>query len=81
MIDRIDGKVDARETPIGYVPHTKDLDLSGLKMPEDKLEKLFHVDMSQWKNEIADIDRFLSQFGSRLPAVMEDECKKLAGSV
>jgi phosphoenolpyruvate carboxykinase (GTP) len=80
MIDRINDKVDAVKTPIGYVPHTKDLDLSGLNIPEEKLKKLFRVDMKDWKNETEDINKFLGQFGSRLPKAMQDECDKLAKS-
>lgn len=81
MIDRIENKVDGKDTPIGKVPHLKDFDLSGLDIPKDKMEKLFAVDMKDWKNEVADTKTFLSQFGDRLPKEMMDECDKLERSI
>jgi phosphoenolpyruvate carboxykinase (GTP) len=78
MIDRVNGSVGAKETPIGYVPHVRDLDMSGLNIPNEKLEKLFKVDMKDWKGEIEDIDKFLARFGSHLPRAMKEECEKLA---
>jgi phosphoenolpyruvate carboxykinase (GTP) len=81
MMDRVNNSVDAKETPIGYLPYSKDMDLSGLDIPKEKLEKLFHVDMKEWKNEVADIDKFLGGFGPKLPKALRAECDKLVGSV
>jgi phosphoenolpyruvate carboxykinase (GTP) len=81
MIDRVENKVDGKDTPIGKIPHLKDFDMSGLDIPKEKMEKLFAVDMKDWKNEIADTKAFLSQFGDRLPKEMMDECNKLERSI
>ncbi|MCX5851639.1 MAG: phosphoenolpyruvate carboxykinase (GTP), partial [Deltaproteobacteria bacterium] len=37
IIDRLHNRVGARETPLGVVPHVKDLDISGLTIPEGKV--------------------------------------------
>jgi phosphoenolpyruvate carboxykinase (GTP) len=73
MIDRINNKVEAKETPIGRVPHMKDIDLTGLNIPKENMEKLFNVDIQGWKRESADIEEFFKKFGDRMPKEMWDE--------
>ncbi len=81
ILDRANGRVGAKETPIGLVPNVADLDLSGLKIAKDKMEKLFEVDRPGWQTELQSIDSFLSQFGDHLPAeircLRDDLAKKL----
>ncbi len=67
MCDRVDGKVGARETPIGLLPHDEDLDLRELSIPSGDLEELLNVDPQVWKAEYFDIEVFFDQFGGRLP--------------
>jgi phosphoenolpyruvate carboxykinase (GTP) len=80
MIDRVNGRVDARETPIGRLPHLKDLDLNGLDISQEKLGKLFDVDLSAWQGELEDVKKFLRQFDDRMPDAMWREYKKLEES-
>ncbi len=77
IVDRVNGEVDAKETPAGLVPNVKDLDLSGLDIPEDKLNQLFDINMKEWDAEVKDIHEFLSKFGDRMPKAMWDQFKKL----
>jgi len=63
MCDRVDGKVGARETPIGRMPDILDLDLGGLSIPKKDLDILLNVNIEAWKSEVEDIERFLRQFG------------------
>jgi len=67
MCDKVDGKVGARETPIGLMPEKKDLDLSGLSVPSGDMEELLRVDPKAWTAESLEIEAFFDQFGSRLP--------------
>ena len=67
MCERVEGKVDARETPIGLVPRESDLDLSGLDVPDQNMRELLRVDRDAWRAEVPDIERHFSQFGERLP--------------
>jgi len=78
IIDRIEGKVGAKETPIGAIPEAKDFDLSGLHMSKDTAEKLFSVDPSEWTSELQEIDKYLSQFGARTPEAIWAEYRSLA---
>ncbi|HOD12991.1 MAG TPA: phosphoenolpyruvate carboxykinase (GTP) [Candidatus Omnitrophota bacterium] len=78
MIDRASGRVGARQTPIGLLPELKDLDMAGLHIPQEKMEKLFAVDPDGWREEVRDIEKFFHEFGDRLPKAMAEECAKLA---
>ncbi len=67
IVDRVNNRVDARETPLGLVPHLRDLEMEGLNIPNERLEKLFEVNPKEWQKELADIGKFLGQFGKHLP--------------
>lgn len=77
IIDRINNRVGAKETPIGLLPHIEDLELSGLDISREDMEKLFSIDKEEWKTELEDIRSFFSQFGERLPQELWEEFKKL----
>lgn len=77
IIDRVNNRVNAKETPIGLVPYLKDIDLKGLNIPEERLEKLFEVNREEWKIETAEIKKFYERFGTRLPEEILDEYKSL----
>ncbi len=79
MLDRIGGHAGAKETPIGLVPNASDLDMTGLNIPQDKLAKLFDVNMTEWGTEIADIKTFIDKFGTRIPKEIVQEYEKLKG--
>ncbi|MFH1386374.1 MAG: phosphoenolpyruvate carboxykinase (GTP) [bacterium] len=78
IVDRANNKVDAKETPIGLIPEMKDLDLTGLDIPQDKLAKLFEVKIEEWGPEIEDIRKIFETFGQRLPWELRDELNLLA---
>ena len=67
MCERVDGSLDARETPIGLMPRDGDLDLSGLDIPVGNMVALLDVDSQDWKAEVLDIEKHFTLFGSRLP--------------
>lgn len=80
IIERVNNKVGAEETPIGLIPHMNDLELNGLNIPKQNIEKLFEIDPPQWVDEIQDIKTFFNQFGDRLPKELWDEFNKLKGT-
>jgi phosphoenolpyruvate carboxykinase (GTP) len=73
MLDRIHGKAEAAETPIGYVPTPASLDLEGLDLSPATVAALLHVDTDDWQGEWRDQGGFLSQFGDRLPAGIREQ--------
>jgi phosphoenolpyruvate carboxykinase (GTP) len=75
MVDRIKGKVPARQTAVGLMPRLEDLDMTGLSLPPGTMEALFGVNKADWEEEAAGIEAFYAQFGDRLPTALK---KKLA---
>jgi phosphoenolpyruvate carboxykinase (GTP) len=67
IIDRCEGRVDARKTPIGYVPHAADLDTSGLDIDAETLDQLLSVKHVEWRIELDEIAGYFKEFGERLP--------------
>ena len=68
MCDRVDGKIRAKETPIGLMPEDGDLDLVGLDISSENMKALMEVDPTEWRAEVSDIEKHFSLFGNRLPA-------------
>lgn len=77
IVDRCDNEVDAVNTPIGYIPRPEDIDLTGLSLPAQTLEKLFHIDKKSWSEELEGINRFFKQFKKDLPQELWQEYKSL----
>lgn len=77
IVERVSGKGEAVETPIGYVPAPGAVDISGLDVTDEQMEELSHVDTEEWLNEIALIREHYERFGERLPKVLSDELDAL----
>ena len=69
IIKRCEGKVDAEETAIGFVPKAEDINLEGIEdeVSEDQLKEILSVDNSLWEDEAKGIEEFYAKFGDRLP--------------
>ena len=78
IIDRANGSIGANQTPIGMVPDIKDLTLDGLDIPKEKIEKLFEINPSGWKEELKDIEKFITKFGKHTPPEIWQEYDKLS---
>ena len=72
IIDRCDGKVDAQETAIGYLPYAKDINLEGSGLTVEQLEGILDVDKDAWKEEYKSVDELYAKFGNRLPQELAD---------
>lgn len=73
MIDRIENKVGAQEKELGLFPKTEDMDLSGLNISKEIMEKLLNVSKEEWKSEIPMIEEFYSKFGDKMPKELKDQ--------
>ena len=58
------------ETPIGYVPDPKDIDMTGLTMPNGSMDKLFAIARKDWLAEVDAVGQFFDGFGTRMPDEM-----------
>lgn len=77
MIDRIDGKVGAKETEVGLMPEEGGLDISGLDISKETMDKLLSVDKESWKKEVAMIEEFYAKFGDKIPQELTDQLNSL----
>ncbi len=77
MCDRVEGKVGARETPIGLMPVDGELTLDGLDIPAENWEELMRVDKEAFKTTCADAEAYLAKFGEKLPVKITEELKAL----
>jgi phosphoenolpyruvate carboxykinase (GTP) len=67
MCDRVENKVDAQGSPIGYLPIEGDLDVKGLQVSPDDMKELMTVDSAELKAIIPEIEQHFATFGDRLP--------------
>ena len=77
ILARCEGKVDAVETPIGYVPNAEDIDLTGLDITVDTVKDLLSVDKELWLEDCKAIKEFYAQVGERVPAELYEELAAL----
>ncbi|MBQ6864367.1 MAG: phosphoenolpyruvate carboxykinase (GTP) [Clostridia bacterium] len=79
ILDRCEGKVDAQETAIGYVPFAKDIDLAGIEdeVSLETLESILTVDNDLWKEEVPGIEELYAKFGDKMPADLLKEFNTL----
>jgi phosphoenolpyruvate carboxykinase (GTP) len=72
-IERIEGKADAVETPIGFVPTGDSLDLTGMDLTHAHVEDAVRVDPEEWAAELASIEDWYANFGGSLPQALQSE--------
>jgi phosphoenolpyruvate carboxykinase (GTP) len=77
IIERLEGKAAASETPIGHVPTADQIDTDGLSEPTEDIEASLHVDLEEWKAEIPLIEEWFDTIGDKLPTSMRDELAAL----
>jgi phosphoenolpyruvate carboxykinase (GTP) len=73
VVERMEGRAEAVETPIGHVPTPGSLDVDGLDMSTEALEAALAVDVEEWRAEIPQITEWFEKFGDDLPAVLWTE--------
>ncbi len=81
IIDRCEGKVDANETAIGFVPNKEDINLEGLDISDEVIDELLSVKKEYWVDDIANQKEFFAQFGDRLPKEITAQLEKLENSM
>ena len=77
IVERVSGKGQAVETPIGYLPTDGAIDTSGLDVTDDQMSELLNVNVEEWLNEIASIREHYARFEETLPEALSDELAAL----
>ncbi|MER5374149.1 phosphoenolpyruvate carboxykinase (GTP) [Streptomyces sp. NPDC002553] len=77
IVERLDGKAEGVETPIGVLPAKGALDTDGLELADSDLDFLLTVDKEVWREEAALIPEHLDTFGDHTPKELWDEYRAL----
>jgi phosphoenolpyruvate carboxykinase (GTP) len=77
VFERVSGRGDAVETPIGLLPAPGALDLSGLDLSPDAVGELLRVDVDDWRKEVPLLEEHFAVFGDHLPQGLRDELAAL----
>ena len=77
IINRCEDKVDAVETPIGFVPKAEDINIEGLEdVNLDTIKELLTIDKENWKKEAEGIEGFYGEL-TRVPAELYAQLETL----
>ncbi len=77
VVNRLEGRVGAVESPIGNMPVMSDLNVEGLAMTADQLDQLFAVNPESWLAECGLTEEYFAKFGDRLPTELSAELTDL----
>jgi phosphoenolpyruvate carboxykinase (GTP) len=77
VFERVSGRGDAVDSPIGQVPTASGIDTDGLELGDGVIERLLTVDPVAWREEIPSIEDHFATFGDRLPADLVEELEEL----
>ena len=81
IIDRIEGRVEADETVVGYTARFEDIDTEGLKETEEDIREALSVNPADWERDLADNEEWLKFLGPKVPSEVWDEFKGLKDRV
>ena len=81
VFDRVDGKSEVVETPIGLLPAEGALDTSGLDIDDADLQAILSVDVDGWKSAIPEIREHLSRFEPQIPAALPAAVDRLESAL
>ncbi|MCG7457147.1 MULTISPECIES: phosphoenolpyruvate carboxykinase (GTP) [unclassified Corynebacterium] len=81
IIDRIEGRVEADETVVGYTARYEDIDTEGLKETEEDIREALSVNPADWERDLADNEEWLKFLGPKVPSEVWDEFKGLKDRV
>lgn len=83
IIKRCEDKVDAVETPIGFMPNAEDINIEGLEdeVTLDSLKSMLSVDKGLWREEVAGIEDFYESLGNTVPAELKANLETLKKNV
>jgi len=78
IIDRCEGRVDANESPIGFLPNPADINTTDLDISPENLAALTSIDIEQWQSEMKSVGEYLETYGDRLPEALREQQQAIA---
>jgi phosphoenolpyruvate carboxykinase (GTP) len=70
VIDRVHGRVGARETLLGSVPADGAIDMTGIDASEEQIQAATRVDLGEWQTELESQTEWFTKIGKTLPPAL-----------
>ncbi len=77
VCERVDGKGEVVDSPIGKLPTADSIDLTGLDVPAEDMAELLKVDASEWLTVVPQMEEHYAKFGAKLPAELKAQLEAL----
>ena len=81
IVERLEGRVGAVETPAGLLPEKKDIDIEGLNISDEHLEQVLRYVPNEWADELPRVRRWLRSLGLKVPQEIHDELWHIAMNI
>ena len=77
MFERVAGTAEAVDTPLGKAPAEGALDVDGLDVTPEQLQKALAIKPEEWAEELKSIEEWYEELGDHVPAELRGEVDKL----
>jgi phosphoenolpyruvate carboxykinase (GTP) len=77
-LERCEGRSEAVDTPMGFVPTPDALNISGLDLSPDSVRSLLEIKPEDWTEDLRDQCEFFNRIGDRLPKELRRELEEFA---
>jgi len=77
VFERVSGKGEAVETPIGFIPTIGAINTDGLDVSDADMATLLSVSADEWRAEVPSIREHFAKFGDKLPLALAAEVDEL----
>ena len=81
IVDRCKGQADAVSTPIGQLPASDGINISGLQVSAQTMNTLLSVEAQDWNEEMNEILVYLQSYGDRLPQQLVAEIDQVSSAL
>ena len=81
ILARCTGAGEAVRTPIGYLPTADAINTAGTGLTTETMRELLSIEASAWKTEMAGIKEYFDKFGTRVPAELLSELKRISNEL
>lgn len=81
ITERIEGKGEGVETPIGKIPTAEQLDLEGLDVSVEDVAEALSFNAADWKEELPGVAEWIKFLGDRVPAEITKQYDELKAAL